>query len=78
MMKNPYADPVMEDLEQYRKYVREFLNTSPDEHVRRIKSTYTEKIYAMFAIEAVLGCDMEEAYRLYDECKVEPPKNKTK
>lgn len=54
-------------MEQYRKYVRQFLNASPDEHVRKIKSTYTEKTYAMFAIKATLGCDIEEAYRLYDE-----------
>ena len=55
-------------MEQYRKYVKEFLSASPADHVRRIKNTYTEKIYAMFAIKATLGCDMEEAYRLYDEC----------
>ena len=40
------------------------LDATAKEHIRRIKST-------MAVINAKLGCGMEEAYRLYDECNVE-------
>ena len=60
------------DKEAFRQQIREYLDTPPEEHIRRIKSTYKMKYTAMAVINAKLGCGMEEAYRLYDECNVEP------
>ena len=62
------------DKEAFRQQIREYLDTPPEEHIRRIKSTHKTKYSAMATINAVLGCGMEEAYRLYDECDVEPLK----
>lgn len=50
------------------------LDATAKEHIRHIKSTYKMKYTAMAVINAKLGCGMEEAYGLYDECNVEPNK----
>lgn len=62
------------DEKAFRQQIRDYLNTSAEEHIRRIKRTHKTKYSAMATINAVLGCGMEEAYRLYDECDVEPLK----
>ena len=54
------------DKEAFRQQIREYLDTPPEEHIRRIKSTHKTKYSAMATINAVLGCGMAEAYRLYD------------
>ena len=54
---------------EFRQHIIDFLNTPDEVHIRRIVATYKEKFPAMASICAITHCEMEEAYKIYDQYK---------
>ena len=54
---------------EFEQHIINWVKTPDEVHIRRIVETYKDKFPAMASICAITHCEMEEAYKIYDQYK---------